>query len=71
MKRRSFGIHLIGLVLNLEMKLKGPEVCYLTINQKIGIFYFNFIFMSLIVTHFISKNVYTDKSEHVTISIHY
>jgi hypothetical protein len=70
-KRRSFGIHLIGLLLNFEMKLNGPEVCYLTINQKIDIFYFIFIFMSLIVIHFMCKNVYTYKSEHVTISIHY
>lgn len=26
-KRRSFSVYLIGLLLQLEMKLKGPEVC--------------------------------------------
>jgi len=26
-KRRSFSVYLIGLLLDLEMKLKGPEVC--------------------------------------------
>lgn len=26
-KRRSFSIYLIGLLLDLEMKLRGPEVC--------------------------------------------
>lgn len=25
-KRRSFSVHLIGLLLDLEMKLRGPEV---------------------------------------------
>jgi len=26
-KKRSFSVYLIGLLLDLEMKLKGPEVC--------------------------------------------
>ena len=26
-KRRSFSVYLIGLLLDLEMKIRGPEVC--------------------------------------------
>ncbi|WJX44861.1 hypothetical protein P8452_31792 [Trifolium repens] len=35
-KRRSFGIHLIGLLLNLEMKLNGPEAVAKTIYNTMG-----------------------------------
>ncbi|KEH30690.1 O-acyltransferase WSD1-like protein [Medicago truncatula] len=33
-KRRSFGVYLIGLLLNLEMKLKGSEVCHTLFNHS-------------------------------------
>lgn len=33
-KRRSFSVYLIGLLLDLEMKLKGPEVCIHLIKGK-------------------------------------
>ncbi|KAK2381126.1 O-acyltransferase WSD1 [Trifolium repens] len=35
-KRRSFSIHLIGLLLNLEMKLKGPEAVAKIIYNTMG-----------------------------------
>jgi len=46
-KRRSFSVYLIALLLDLEMKLRGPEVCdTLILNQspKILMFYlFSFV----------------------------
>jgi hypothetical protein len=30
-KKRSFSVHLIGLLMDLEMKLRGPEVCNILI----------------------------------------